>query len=806
MILVRLKTPEALDYEGTAAHNCVGGGSYDKLLNKTLSGIYSLRRLTKDGELKPVVTIEYNDGVVKQIHGPCNGIVGFDYTMAARDAVLRLMNLDSIQDLVADERFAENRLNCLGLYRDGEGSYFDIMTISEDVDFEIPKLIVEASSIKDYDFEKLRIKDVVIEGKLTSADAKYISKFRHATKIAIKALGEDCHIDLQGFDELEKLEIDAKSHLCTIITGKGEYETMVYSGDRLPLIGGDGKISHLKLHLREAQKIALSDLPKVKELSLFAKPETFIKADSCQPMIDTLHMEEVSIDSMTTKEFPKLQHLEITGNFEGDLRLPLLKTLQWNYFSNENHEFDLSFFPQIEEVTFVGGKHWTDNTTKLKCRGIYPNLKKLRINNVIVEDIDFGCFPKLEDVSITANNDYEINLSAQQEIQYMSIRGTSIFHTCTLKGKEGKIKKLDIEGNIRIKSEIEDTPQIKQVAFHDMELNDGLFCDLGAEQTTFDGCLITTEIAKKYITGSKIHLVANFGNKIKEEVADFSDSKIINAHGILNLDVKKLILPEKVDHFDFSYKVSPETEIIGRCSPNTLIVHEDNRLLDYINYEDVKETSCYTDKLKELIPLMTSLKYLQSYPIPAEMLLDSVETWHIHDSISNLVFTDINAVTIQEPDKRENEVSFWNAKNVKNFSFHSFVSRNTNVDFPQNMEECKIEGYSELEEMDFSKYKKLKKLTISVVDEKLRKIKLPVGIEELKADKSMNGIGIIYGGSGEPMPVEWEIPETANPQVIKYLQNQYGNDNVRLLKEQKTQAMLPMLVWQQKFLGGTIKS
>ena len=125
----------------------------------------------------------------------------------------------------------------------------------------------------------------------------------------------------------------------------------------------------------------------------------------------------------------------------------------------------------------------------------------------------------------------------------------------------------------------------------DIELNDGLFCDLGAEQTTFDGCLITTEIAKKYITGSKIHLVANFGNKIKEEVADFSDSKIINARGMLNLDVKKLILPEKVDYFDFSYKVSPETEIIGRCSPNTLIVHEDNKLLDYINYEDVKENT-----------------------------------------------------------------------------------------------------------------------------------------------------------------------------------------------------------------------
>ena len=56
-ILVHLKTPEALDYEGSYAHNCVGGGSYDKLLQEQNSGIYSLRQIAPDNLLIPIATI-----------------------------------------------------------------------------------------------------------------------------------------------------------------------------------------------------------------------------------------------------------------------------------------------------------------------------------------------------------------------------------------------------------------------------------------------------------------------------------------------------------------------------------------------------------------------------------------------------------------------------------------------------------------------------------------------------------------------------------------------------------------------------
>lgn len=804
VILVRLKTPEALDYEGTAAHNCVGGGSYDKLLNKKQSGIYSLRRLTKDGELKPVVTIEYNDGVVKQIHGPCNGIVGFDYTMAARDAVLRLMNLDSIQDLVADKRFTDNILGCLGLYRDGKGSYFDIMNISEDVDFEIPTLIIEASSIKDYDFEKLKIKNVVIEGELTSADVKYISKFKHANKINIKALGGDCYIDLHVFNSLKKLEIDAKEYACTIANCGENIEALQYSGDAMPIIIDDKEISHFKLYVRKPQEISLGELPKAKEISLFGKSGTVINTNGCQSMVETLHMEEVSIDGLTTKELPNLQHLEITGSFDGDIHLPLLKTLKWNYFSNESHEFNLGLFPQIEELIFMGGKEWKDTTTRFICRGIYPNLKKMNVRNVIMENIDFECFPKLNDVDITANNDYEINLSVQRYIEKLRIFGAVYEHTCTLKGKSGKIKRLDIEGNIRVKPDIDKSFEIEQVAFSNAEIKEDFFHGLQVKQGIFYDCLMSAEIAKKYITGNILRYVGNYGNRIIGEIADFSDSRVINMSGMLKMDVKKIILPEKLDYFDCD-TLRPETEVVGRCSPKTLVINSVNRILNYVDLENVEELSCYLEEIKDYLPLMPNLKHLQSYPIPAEMVPDSVETWHIHDSHMKFAFSDNELAELQKTPGKEQRLSLWNAKNVKNFSIHSFVARNTDIEFPQNIEECEIDGPSGVEEIDFSKYKRLKKLTISILDENLKKIKLPESIAELKADKALGGVGIISDASFKPMSIEWEIPETANPQVIKYLQNQYGNDNVKILKEQKPQAMLPMVIWQHKGLGGGVK-
>jgi len=254
VILVRLKTPEALDYEGSAAHNCVGGGSYDKLLSKGKSGIYSLRKLTKDGELKPVVTIEYNEGVVKQVRGTCNSIVAYDYNLPARDVVLRLMGNDNITDLVTNDSIKNDVLNSLGIYRDGKGGYLDIHNASGDEEFVIPRLVVEADSLVNYDFSKLKIANVEILGTIKNKDISLLKNFSSVSSLTIKKLEESTNLDFSDFDKLKNLYLTP-------------------TGDETIRLGGNKTLDMLCLNSDNQIKINLdiADSLKISSLHIYGK-------------------------------------------------------------------------------------------------------------------------------------------------------------------------------------------------------------------------------------------------------------------------------------------------------------------------------------------------------------------------------------------------------------------------------------------------------------------------------------------------------------------------------------------------------
>ena len=210
LILVRLKTPEALDYEGSAAHNCVGGGSYDNLIEKRNSGIYSLRQLMPDGELKPVVTIELNEGQINQIRGVCNSFVAYNYSLPSRDTAMLLLNKKSQSELVQDKNISESVLNAFGLFRDGKGGYLDIHNLTGAEDFELPELRITADGLKDYDWEKLKIKDVRILGKLQDSEAcSYLEYLTNAQQITIDNLAVSLNLDLDKFNRLQKLNISS---------------------------------------------------------------------------------------------------------------------------------------------------------------------------------------------------------------------------------------------------------------------------------------------------------------------------------------------------------------------------------------------------------------------------------------------------------------------------------------------------------------------------------------------------------------------------------------------------------------------
>lgn len=268
LLLVRLKTPEALDYEGMAAHNCVGGGSYDKLLSQDKSGIYSLRQMSKDGELKPVVTIELKNGEVKQVKGQCNSIVAYEYELAARDAVLRLMNIESIQELVDNENFRETELNALGIFRDNRGGYLDIHNLTGDEDFELPQLSVFAEGLAGYDWQKLKVCSVIIHNGLRAKDAHYINQFIYAKQINVKNMTEDCVLDVSPLKDLKQLAIiTAPDVKCRLIGDNGQELGVSFNGGHLELDGRQ------KLNIGRYSGRLEGDLSAVTEISNYSGEE-----------------------------------------------------------------------------------------------------------------------------------------------------------------------------------------------------------------------------------------------------------------------------------------------------------------------------------------------------------------------------------------------------------------------------------------------------------------------------------------------------------------------------------------------------
>ena len=85
--------------------------------------------------------------------------------------------------------------------------------------------------------------------------------------------------------------------------------------------------------------------------------------------------------------------------------------------------------------------------------------------------------------------------------------------------------------------------------------------------------------------------------------------------------------------------------------------------------------------------------------------------------------------------------------------------------------------------------------------EDIKEVSLPANLENIKAFNGGQGIGILYGGPNKyKQVVKWNVPECAKPEVIAYLQKEWGKDNVILnaSKTKKEQILLPVMVMQQK--------
>ena len=294
-VLIRLKTPEALDYEGRAAHNCVGGGGYDKLLQQKSSGIYSLRQISNDNLLHPIATIELKDGNIRQIQGTCNSIIAYHYCQNCRDAMMFLMNVTDIQSLVNNKNIPEGVLNRIGIYRNGN-QYLDIYAGINTNNILIPELKISIQEISDYNWENITINQLTITDPITNKNISELTKFAHVLSIKLPNVAENISIDVSSFDKLQKLSLDSNTN------------------PKITLCGQSDNLRELSIRRALLQNTSLEKFPALQNVSFF---NTDCSKLTLNPQINAL-CNDCIISSQVLINFIKSSEFDLYTTISGE--------------------------------------------------------------------------------------------------------------------------------------------------------------------------------------------------------------------------------------------------------------------------------------------------------------------------------------------------------------------------------------------------------------------------------------------------------------------------------------------------------
>ena len=786
VLLVRLKTPEALDYEGTAAHNCVGGGTYDKLLSKKHSGIYSLRRLTKDGELKPVVTIEYNDGVVKQVRGICNSIVAFDYNLSARDVVLRLMGKDNIADLVANDTIKNDVLNSLGIYRDGKCGFLDIHNVSGDEDFVLPKLIVDGDSLGDYEFEKLKIKQLQIEGLLPE-NTKYLSKFKGVKDLTINQIEDGIVLDLSGFDCLTSLTTELKKGSGKIINLPKSVSHLTYKGDNV--LQASGEVETIWIQCSGENKINLDDIPSARQIEQSSKGNIELLGDRVYPRLEKLSFDGDLLSNVCAEKFPNLMELSC-ADVKSLGYIPSLKKITITRASETT--IDLSNNPQLQLIQIKGAE------TKLHLADYYPNLKNFKTENVCLDLFDVKNFPQLENLNLDISGSCMIRFSPDSKLKSVFIGSAkndgSVF---TFDGQLNGKEKLCIN-NVNASVFLNDNIGFGEVEFQNSCLNSPLPDCFNNMKTFFNNTRLGPELCRQIAV---INVDSRNRDNGAAPVIDFSDCQNVDFSSFAVLPTERLILPEKMEKLVLNGTLFPKAEIVGGQQIRSLSLgsNYNNSFFDRLDYDYIEELRLASATQNDFISKCPNLKKLNCTMLPLENIPSGVTDLTYHSDLG-IVFCD------EEPKQYFGDViDFSCLNNLKRLNLSLNFSRIKSIKLPPNIENLVFRiQLTNMQELDLSSYSNLKKISLRISFAKdFGKIILPETVEELDAGRGdMDSIGYprLEKKSDEPAKVYFEIPQTAKPEVIAYLQKEWGKDNVILVppKNRKEQILLPVMVMQQK--------
>lgn len=403
--IVRLLTPEALDYEGKQMGHCIGGGAYDQPLVSGKSQFYSLRDLSENGEWCPHVTIEATHGKIKQIKGRKDRMVVGRYINETRDFAASLLGCKSVEGV--DKKLILDWKN-IGYYPDAEGKLADLYAIDKQT-----TCVLETVEMYGEDFRKINhignmvIGQLELKGEVDQFVLDKVSKLKLLKELKLKNVRfcdmkvlDFSEINIKGGDFEKKQDDDLAFRVGSLL-----YDAEQELG--LPQFS----------KYRDAVKVDLSeqDLSGLDNI-LFNENVSGISLGACSQDL---------LRNICFSKYAKLKTLRISdAKIENFPSLGIPSGLEQLFLKNvvfgKHDEFDLTIFPNIKELDLEG----SDFSLVKKVNLDAPNLEQLGLCQV-----KFG---EISDFVFCNNKKLKgLNLVYLQGVNLKNIRlPDSLEHVC----------------------------------------------------------------------------------------------------------------------------------------------------------------------------------------------------------------------------------------------------------------------------------------------------------------------------------------------------------------------------------------
>lgn len=420
--IVRLLNSDAIKYEGSAMHHCLGDEN-QPYLQQNENGemlFFSLRKVQRNMPSIPHATIIYNPKTdeVEQIRGKGDKNLSLRYVKKTREFLREFLDED---DLANTSKIRENQKICLGYVRDADGDMIDLFGDLREV--TIPDLGIDGSDIP-YIHEIKAIHELNVLRTLTARDIEQAQKIDIHNLYLHNINNLPAIADFSGYDTVKEfglygvMAFDTKQiklpkniekfvsySFFENITASNATKKFVPHHWNVDL-QKHKKLKSVVLDISEPIKLPAS-LEEIDDLGLnfnvdFSRYKNLKKVSAHEIDFDKLPEKIQSVKTQRWKggdadftRFTELKTLKLGQNAEAitSLKLPIhIKDLEFrgsSFDSSFGEVLDLSCFPELEEI-------------KINLSGYKENpIKEIKLP-VNIKKVEIGYGTKIEKIDMRA--------------------------------------------------------------------------------------------------------------------------------------------------------------------------------------------------------------------------------------------------------------------------------------------------------------------------------------------------------------------------------------------------------------------